>query len=373
VGGKAVKFLFLSEEDMIKAGVLDMPACLETMEKVFALVGKGDYIMGGRTKNSHGIKIHFPKESPFPGMPVEGPDRRFMAMVAYLGGEFHVCGEKWYGSNIANPSRGLPRSVLVVVLNDPDTGAPFAFMSANLISAMRTGAMPGLGAKYLARKDSKEIGIIGAGVISRGSLLSLAEVCKNAENIKVYDLFPEKSASFCAEMAGLLKKNVHPVSSLDEAVIGSDVVNMAAAGANPPHIKGEWLKPGSLLSMPAGGVLDDGFVLHGADRVVIDSFEMHKTFREEGELGNLQASTALASRYLFQHIEKGEMTEDQITNLGDVVAGKKPGRISDSERILYIQGGLPVEDLAWGLTVYKKAVEMGIGTELKLWESAHWM
>jgi ornithine cyclodeaminase/alanine dehydrogenase-like protein (mu-crystallin family) len=370
--GKTVKLLFLSEEEMIKAGVLDMPTCLETMEKVFTLVGKGDYLMGGKSLNSHGIKIHFPKESPFPGMPVAGPDRRFMAMVAYLGGEFHVCGEKWYGSNIINPTRGLPRSVLVVVLNDPDTCAPFAFMSANLISAMRTGAMPGLGAKFLARKDAKSIGIIGAGVISRGSLLSLVEACKTATDVKVYDLFPEKSAAFCAEMSALTGRNVHPVASLEEAVVGSDVVNMAAAGANPPHIKGEWLKPGSLLSLPAGGVLDEGFLAGGADKVVIDCWEMHKAFFEEGEVP-VDAPTALTSRYLFKHLEKGEMTEDQITSLGDVVVGKKPGRTSDSERIVYIQGGMPVEDLAWGLTVYKKAVEMGIGTELKLWDSAHWM
>lgn len=370
--GKAVKLLFLSEEEMIRAGVLDMPACLETMEKVFTLVGKGDYLMGGKSRNSHGIKIHFPETSPFPGMPVAGPDRRFMAMVAYLGGEFHVCGEKWYGSNIINPTRGLPRSVLVVVLNDPDTCAPFAFMSANLISAMRTGAMPGLGAKYLARKDAKSIGIIGAGVISRGSLMSLALACREAEDIKVYDLLPEKAAAFCAEMSGVIGREVRAVSSLEEAVKGSDVVNLAAAGANPPHIKGEWLKPGSLLSLPAGGVLDEGFLARGVDRVVIDCWAMHKAFFEEGEVP-LHAPTALTSRYLFDHIEKGEMTEEQIVDLGDIVVGKKPGRNHDSERIAYIQGGMPVEDLGWGLTVYRRAVEMGLGTELKLWDSPHWM
>lgn len=370
--GKAVKLLFLSEEEMIRAGVLDMSACLETMEKVFTLVGKGDYLMGGKSRNSHGIKIHFPETSPFPGMPVAGPDRRFMAMVAYLGGEFHVCGEKWYGSNIINPTRGLPRSVLVVVLNDPDTCAPFAFMSANLISAMRTGAMPGLGARYLARKDAKSIGIIGAGVISRGSLMSLALACREADEIKVYDLLPEKAAAFCAEMSGVIGREVRAVSSLKEAVEGSDVVNLAAAGANPPHIKGEWLKPGSLLSLPAGGILDEGFLANGVDRVVIDCWAMHKAFFEEGEVP-LHAPTALTSRYLFDHIEKGEMKEEQIVDLGDIVVGKKPGRKHDSERIAYIQGGMPVEDLGWGLTVYRRAVEMGLGTELKLWESPHWM
>lgn len=349
-----------------------MPACLETMEKAFRLVGEGDYIMGGRTKNSHGIKIHFPEETSFPRMPLAGPDRRFMAMVAYLGGEFHVCGEKWYGSNIDNPKRGLPRSVLVVVLNDPDTCAPIAFMSANLISAMRTGAMPGLGAKYLARKDSKVIGIVGAGVISRGSLLSLAEVCKTAEEIKVYDLFPEKSAAFCAEMSGILKKNVRPAESLEDAVSGSDVINVAAAGSSSPHIRESWLKPGVLLSLPAGVTLDKGFLVSGADRIVVDEWKMHETWREELKGEDLETALSLATKYLFDHLEKGEMKEEDIISLGEVITGRKTGRANESERIVFIQGGMPVEDVAWGHTVYKRALEKKIGQDLKLWESPHW-
>ena len=88
-------------------------------------------------------------------MPVKGPDRRFMALVAYLGGRFNVCGEKWYGSNIANRDRGLPRSILTTLLNDPDTGAPIAFLSANALSSTRTGAIPAVGAKYFAKNNIK--------------------------------------------------------------------------------------------------------------------------------------------------------------------------------------------------------------------------
>ncbi len=98
--GKKVTFLYLDEEDMIKAGVLDMPKCVEVIEDVFRLLGKGDYLMGGPLGNEHGQMLCFPKESPFPNMPVAGPDRRFMSMIAYLGGKFNVCGEKWYGSNV---------------------------------------------------------------------------------------------------------------------------------------------------------------------------------------------------------------------------------------------------------------------------------
>lgn len=135
-------FLFLSEADAVKAGAGDIHTCIQVMDEVFDLLGQGDYLMGAPNHNSHGIKIYFPKETPFPGMPVKGPDRRFMALVGYLGGRFHVCGEKWYGSNLANREKGLPRSILTTVLNDPDTGAPLAIMSANALSGARTGAIP---------------------------------------------------------------------------------------------------------------------------------------------------------------------------------------------------------------------------------------
>ena len=87
-----VDFLYLDEPSMLKAGVCDMPACMDVVEECYHLLGQGDYVMGGKNHDSHGVKIVFPKTSPFPNMPIEGPDRRFMAMVAYVGGRFNVAG-----------------------------------------------------------------------------------------------------------------------------------------------------------------------------------------------------------------------------------------------------------------------------------------
>lgn len=103
-------------------------------------------------------------------MPVAGPDRRFVAMPAYLGGRFDICGQKWYGSNAANKKKGLPRSVLMVTLNNKDTGEPIAYMSANLLSAARTGAVPGVATRYLARKDAEVLLCIGCGAIGTSCL-----------------------------------------------------------------------------------------------------------------------------------------------------------------------------------------------------------
>src|SRR6476646_7447352 len=107
-----IDFLYLSEQDMVRAGVTDMVACVDTMEEMFKLLYQGDYRMAGSNNDSHGATISFPQNPTFPNMPRHTPDRRFMAMPAYLGGRFGTTGVKWYGSNIANREKGLPRSIL---------------------------------------------------------------------------------------------------------------------------------------------------------------------------------------------------------------------------------------------------------------------
>lgn len=191
-----VDFLYLSEADMIAAGVTDMHQCVDTMEEMFALFAAGDYRMTGESNDSHGAMMTFPEASPFPNMPVPTEDRRFMAMPAYLGGDFQTTGVKWYGSNIANREKGLPRSILMFTLNDTDTGVPLAFMSANLLSAYRTGAVPGVGARHFARKDSRVAGIAGPGVMARTVLLAFMDACPLIDTLKIKGRGAESLARF---------------------------------------------------------------------------------------------------------------------------------------------------------------------------------
>src|SRR5690625_1295101 len=160
-------FLYVDEEDIIKAGVLNMKRCVEVIDETFKLVGKGDYLMGGPRENEHGIMLWFPEKTRTKRMPVAGPDRRFMSMISYLGGRFHVIGNKWYGSKSENRKLKLPRSIHTMTFNDPDTSEPLVIKAGNLISAMRTGAVPGVAAKYLANKNAEVAGVIGTGVINR--------------------------------------------------------------------------------------------------------------------------------------------------------------------------------------------------------------
>ena len=103
--GKKTEFLFMSEQDCIDAGVLDIPKSIDNSEEVFKLLAMGDYLMGGYHHDNHGLYLMFPESSPFPNMPLAGPDKRFVAMPAYLGGRFNLCGVKWYGSNAENKNK----------------------------------------------------------------------------------------------------------------------------------------------------------------------------------------------------------------------------------------------------------------------------
>ena len=249
-----VEFLFLNEEDMIKAGVLDADRAVDTVGEVITLLSEGDYLMGGRAHNDHGVQLIFPEKSDIPNFPLaDSADRRFMAMPAYLGGRFHMCGEKWYGSNGNNRSIGLPRSILMMMLNDVETGKPLAYMSGNLLSSMRTGAMPGLAAKLLARDDSKVLTLVGPGVICRSSLRAIMSQRFDIDTIKIKGSSPTSANAI--KMKEYIEENYPQVKNIvlcrdmEEALKDADIITEAVSCKEGewPEYKREWLKPGALV------------------------------------------------------------------------------------------------------------------------------
>lgn len=370
---KPVKTLLLSQNDLIEAGVMDMAGCVNVLEEVFALLGSGDYLMGGPRENEHGQMIFFPKEQRFPGMPVTGPDRRFMAMVGYLGGRFNVCGEKWYGSNPANTQKGLPRSVLTTILNDPDTGIPFTIMSGNLISAMRTGAVPGVAAKYLARPGAKTVGVIGGGVINKACLLAVKTAVPTVTEANLYDVVPEKGREWAKEQSEKLGIAVRFVDSIEAAVKPADIITIATSGTAFPRIETEWLKPGCLVTFTGDADLD--LDAYADNTVIADNWKMHEAFLMDGEEhpDGIEAIAVVAPSYhLLKEIHAGRYDPKGIVSLGDIVCGKAKGRKSDDEIIMFLTGGMPVHDLGWGKVLYDNAVRKGLGTEFVFFEEAYW-
>ena len=372
---KKVDFLYLSEPDMIEAGVLDVRKCVEVMDETFRLLGEGDFIMGGYNGSSHGDMLWYPKTSPFPNMPTAGPDRRYMAMPAYLGGRYNCCGTKWYGSNVSNPrERGLPRSILMMGLNDTVTGAPLAVMSANLMSAMRTGSVPGVATKYLARRGAETVGVVGCGVISRACTRGILVNMPDVRRAYLFDIVRESAEKLAQELAGEFGAEMVIAGSLEEAIADADVISIAASGAKPVVIDEAWLKKGCLYTATGHAELSDRCYLD--NKVVFDYWPMHELWYEEGKRhpDGIESTRDWAPSYqIFKLMEAGKLDGGAMLSLSDVATGRASPRASDGDRIFFISGGLPVEDVAWGYTVYQEALRKGLGQRLLLWEGAHWL
>jgi ornithine cyclodeaminase/alanine dehydrogenase-like protein (mu-crystallin family) len=369
-----IDFIYLSEPDMIKAGVKDMPGCVDAMEEMFGLLHKGDYRMAGANNDSHGAMVTFPENPEIATMPRHTPDRRLMAMPAYLGGDYQTCGVKWYGSNIANREKGLPRSILMFTLNDIDTGAPIAHMSANLLSAYRTGAVPGVGARHLARKDSKVVGLLGPGVMGKTSIAAFMAVCPQIDTLKVKGRGQKSLDSFLSWVKESFPQitNVQVVDTLEDVVRDADIVTYCNSGetgdiSSYPEIKREWVKPGAFISMPAYCRLDQDLEENDV-RKVMDNIGLYEAWHEEVPKPAHMYIPIIGCRFMDM-IDEGLMTKDQLEDLGSIVTGTTPGRKNDQEIIVLSVGGLPTEDVAWATKIYHNAVKQNIGVKLNLWET----
>lgn len=372
----SIDLLWLSEPDMIEAGVTDSARCVDVMEETLILLDKGDYRMAGASANSHGAQVNFPDNPEHEGMPANGPDRRFMAMPAYLGGRFKGAGVKWYGSNAENRANGLPRSIHVFVLNDAVTGAPKAIMSANLLSAYRTGAVPAVGVKHLAVENAETVGIIGPGVMSRTILASSITQRPSIKTVKIKGRSAgstEKAAQWIRDRFEDL--DVQVVDSEQEAIEGSDIL-IAGTSTSPdgpqafPYFKREWLKPGALVLCPAAARFDDDFIKSDESNLVLDYDGLYKEwFQENGPDVTYERLLGIPGNRWWDMVEEGTLPKEKLHNIGAIAAGKAPGRENDEQIFFYSIGGMPVEDVSWATEVYENALEKGIGTKLNLWET----
>lgn len=378
-----IDFLYLNEKDMIEAGVLDAAGCIETMRDTLALFGKKDFLLGGPNADEHGLQMNFPQKSDIEGFPLDdGPDRRFMAMPAYLGGRFHIAGQKFYGSNSHNQALGLPRSILMVTLSDVDTGAPKAIMSANLLSAMRTGAMPAMAATYLANKDSEVLSLLGPGVINKCALMCYMEVLPNIKKIKI------RGSSSRSKTALAMKefieetypqvKEIVICDSLEEACRDADVVSeaMSVTKENMEEFRLEWFKKGATV-FSMGSFLYRKYEDFKNTTMVVDNYGMYQKYLNNfiargpvDAFGNKREWVIMGIH--FVHLVKtGQVQREQVINLCDIVNGKSDGRKDHDEIVMCSIGGMPLEDLSWGYDCYQRALEKSLGTSLNLWDAPY--
>ena len=245
-------------------------------------------------------------------------------------------------------------------------------MSANLVSSYRTGGIPGVGAKYLARKDATTVSVIGPGVMGKTSLAAFLSVCPNLDTVKIKG----RGRRSIDALIDFIKaeypqvKNIEVCDSVEEAVKDSDIISFTTTvrddEASFPYINEKWIKKGALISMPSAARFDDEFLANRC-KLVVDNYKLYEAWEEEYPYPSYKEVQIIGTKFTdLKH--EGKIKREDIIDIADIITGKHPGRESDDEIIVYSVGGMPVEDIAWGGTIYRNALEQGIGIELPLWD-----
>lgn len=334
--------------------------------------------MGGINANEHGIKVFFPQTSEIEGMPLNEPDKRFMAMPAYLGGKYHMFGIKCYGSNQKNRDKGFPRSILMMSLMDVETGAPLAYMSANILSAMRTGAVTGLGFKHLAKKNPKVAAIVGPGVMARYAMEALMECQPTIQIVRIKGRSKKGIEEFidnCKKKYPQIEKYVI-CPNIEEVCNDADIVYFGTTNAvdfdKNPYINEKWIKKGALVVSASALLVDTGFIANrNKCKLVADNYQMYEDWGKGQVLPTQRTVSSLLGMAFYDAVCEEKINKNDITNIGKIINGEMPGRTSEDQIILYAVGGMPIEDVAWGYECYKVAQEKRIGTTLNLWDDSN--
>jgi ornithine cyclodeaminase len=282
------------------------------------------------------------------------PEDSSMGHFNLLRGVVHplgLAGVKIVGDFVGNYALDLPSELALLALFDPNTGRPLAVLNATSITDMRTGALSALGAKYLARRDSKVLGHIGA----RGTAywnVRLLDHHFDFDEIRVHSRRPESRQSFASQLSEDLGKAVRAVDSWEDCVRGADIVVEASRLPEPaPLLETGWIKRGALV-IPYGTMSAVELSLTDImDKVVVDDWG--------------QCRPGLPFGALRRHVDLGKLTAQSLhAELGQIVANLKPGRESDLETILFWHRGLATSDIALGALMLDKAKALGLGQSL---------
>ncbi|MGD9020954.1 MAG: ornithine cyclodeaminase family protein [Lysobacterales bacterium] len=320
------ELLYLSRRDVetVDMPVIDIILALEAM---FAEKGRGT------TELPPKVGIH-PSEEGF-----------IHAMPAWIPGQ-RSAGVKWISAFPDNLKDGLPSASGLLILNDPGTGVPIAVMDATWITAKRTGAATALAAKYLAREDSTRVGIVACGVQGKSNLEALAALF-SITTVKAFDAYPEVAEHYAKEMGETLDLDIETVKHPREAISGMDIVVTSGPIRKHPEpvIEAGWLSEGAFASPVDYDSYWQGEAMAQGDKFATDDRNQFETIRQAGYLQETPAPYA---------------------DLGEIAVGSRPGRESDTERNFSMNLGIALDDMAIAIIIYRRAVELGIGTRLSL-------
>jgi len=319
----------------VEAAALGDAEILAAIEDGLAMQGRGAAVIEPR--------VHLEPRS--------GAEGHFNVLRGFLGGQIGMAGVKVVGDFVGNYAHGLPSELGLLCLFDPATGAPAAVIDASGITEMRTGAVTAIGAKYLGPARPRALGHIGA----RGSAywnVRLLDRLFGFETIRVHSRRPASREEFAARLSRELGKPVAATADWRSCVEGADIVVEASRLSAPePMLRTAWIKPGALV-VPYGTMSAVELSLTDImSKIVVDDWGQCAT----GKFGALRA-----------HVEAGKLTAENLhAELGQIVAGLRPGRESDQETILFWHRGLSLSDIALGHALLAKAAAVGAGRRLR--------
>jgi ornithine cyclodeaminase len=329
-----IHFTYLNRLDVERLALTDAEI-LAAVESALAAQGNRETVIEPR--------VHLiPKDS------AEGHFNVLRGVIHPLG----LAGVKVVGDFVNNYHRGLPSELAVLNLFDPETGAPKAILDATSITDMRTGAMTALGAKYLARKGSKVLAHIGARGTSYWNVRLLDHLF-GFDEIRVHSRREESRNAFAQRLSRDLGKPVRVTEDWESCVRDADIVVEASRLPKPePLLKTEWIKRGALV-MPYGTMSAVELSLTDImNKMVVDDWG--------------QCRKGLPFGALRQHVDSDRLSEETLhAELGEIVAGKKPGRQNDDETILFWHRGLSLSDIGLAHAMLEKARRLGIGQSLQ--------
>jgi alanine dehydrogenase len=310
--------------------VLDMDLALAAAEDAFRAYGEG--------------RVNMPPKA---YLTLAHGDFRAMYGEIFLPAD-HICGLKWVNVHPGNPAKSLLTVMAKILLNDPETGLEFADLDGTHVTDFRTGAAGGMAVKYLARADASRLGVIGAGAQARTQVAAIIKV-RPIQEVVVFNRHLAHSQAFADAVMARHGVKARATGDVMEAVKGQDIV-VTTTPSTTPVVRREWVLPGTHLNAigadAAGKQELDPAILTGA-RVVVDDW-----------------AQASHSGEINVPLSKGEFTPQQVYgSLGEIVAGKKPGRETPEEITVFDSTGLIIQDLALGLAVFKRAKERGLGEE----------
>lgn len=300
----------------------------------------------GLVAQGNGQTVIEPRMHLIPDPAFNGHFNVLRGYVAPLG----LAGVKIVGDFVDNYKQGLPSEMALLNLFDPRTGMPVAVIDATFITDARTGALTALGARHLARRNSKVLGHIGARGTSYWNI-RLLDSLFDFDEIRVHSRRPESRNTFAARLERDLGKPIVVTEDWESCVRGADIVVEASRLERPtPLLKTEWIAKGALV-VPYGTMSAVELSLTDImDKLVVDDWSQCKG----GMFGSLRA-----------HVEAGKLSEQTLyAELGEIVAGRKLGRQSDDETNLFWHRGLSLSDIALGHAIMQKAQRMGIGQRL---------